>query len=295
MQSRRDTRVAPRFASALLTCVMTLLLSPSEAIAQVNAPPAALRVADSDAGRLDLLLLTESTGKRVRLGVGVHTLRRRVVLEWYGAESISAEPIGELTEESTSYYPTASCRSAVDSKSVYVAGKDKVTGHAVIEKFTFEAPVFAHLTTGETVLLVQPPEREILPVDSTLQNATDICAMSKLVEGSAVDRLIFFEYETRTAFVLDPVSGQKSQVLDPVKTLAFRSCNTRRHSAYGNVVLFRRQPFFEPSALQQADDTAFFVAYDSDLDGVFNGEFTIQWDVLSSHVLYTTPEFLDFE
>jgi hypothetical protein len=300
MARRRPVlRTRPNFARALATFAALSALLVACAVEHESTrppstgePPDELRALPN--GGMTRTVFSDDAGRFVRMSVSIDTTFKRVLVRWIAQAGSGAASSVRFTTHAVAFHPTAVDLSFEDPEAFYVVGSD--ASGEVLQRWCV-GPI-EDLTASGTPLETSftPPEfqRETLPIDASIR---DVCSLTVNPHrpGGGGEEVWVFEWESRNVYAIDGVDGHKSLRIASTIAAPYRSIHMMRHSIYGSICFLNRCPFFISASdwiRCRVPDPDFLVTYDQDLDGVIDGTWTIPWSSQTSHVLYSTGEFV---
>lgn len=246
----------------------------------------------------------EATGEFVKARLSVTTESRQLQVRWNARAGIGHDEHVETRVETMSFSPTAACRSLLDRSVIYITGASE--NGPVLERWDLgnprvrssETPFQPQVSSGsppasQTRLTIPSIVRNELPIDPTLSHIASITTnpWGARVSTEDPEEVWVLEWETRDAYSLDPLSGQKTLVVSAGTVGDAMSLVVAEHTVYGMVCLFHKRPW--GGRLGRYEGVVSNAVYDQDRDGVLDGEFLgIPYLTRKQHELWTTGEFL---
>lgn len=263
-------------------------------------------VARRDMRRVQRTLDYVSDDEYIRVWIGIDTNAKEVSLHWKAKAGAGSTRADTFTTEGISFWPTAICRSRSDPRAFYLAGRS--TTGPVIEFWELNDDE-AMTSAWDPIPAVwstdfDPPTltKHSVPVAASLLNVCEMTAISPAPESTVAEELWVMEWESRNVYgVSSLISGLPVRIPSAAAT-PYRSMEARLHSVYGDVVILERKPWHMSHRDWRTNcsadptlDVDQWVVYDQDLDGSMEGSFHIPESQYTTHPLYTTGQFTDWE
>jgi hypothetical protein len=301
--NRNSIRLALAVVAVIAAVPLALGFRP-----QVQPPPTAPHQITAGAfdSKCNRTLTYVDEGEYLRVSIAIDTKKRKVHFVYSASAGAGARDPDRSMVESVSFTPTALCRSRVNPRGFYIAGRS--SAQAVLEFWQFNTDEVMQLVPrtppARSSTDFDPPTitRTALPMSNSIGWPCDMTAISPCTVSGASEEVWVMEWESRDVYGISPTSGAKTLRIAAALTGNYRSMDAETHSIFGDVVILQRRPWHTSLGSwshkvhdDPTIDPDLFVLYDTNLDGVMEASETISTATRSAHALYSTGSFTDIE